>query len=119
MSFTGRLGILHQRRSVSKVTDYNDPRRYAVGRQIHEVQKLLARAFDYLSIAVDEAMRECEAAFSYAEYDRAEHLAKATAALIRREAPLFKANPKACIEKWREQHKNHRRKRFIREEANP
>jgi len=90
------------------VTDYNDPRRYAVGRQIHEVQKLLARAFDdgdetHLSIAVDEAMLECEAAFSYAEYDRAEHLAKVTAALIRREAPLFKANPKACIEKWREQ----------------
>ena len=94
MSFTGRLGILHQRRSVSKVTDYNDPRRYAVGRQIHEMQKLLARTFDYgdethLSIAVDEAMRETEAAFSYEEYDRAEHLAKVTEALIKREAPLF------------------------------
>jgi hypothetical protein len=105
------------------MTDYNSPRHYAVGRQIHEVQKLLARTFDYgdethLSPTLDEAMRETEAAFFHEEFDRAEHLAKVTKALIPREAPKFKADPKGCIERWREQHKNHRRKSFIREEAN-
>jgi hypothetical protein len=37
--------------------------------------------------------------------------------LIKLEAPKFKANPKAMIERWREQHKTHQRKSFIREEA--
>jgi hypothetical protein len=73
----------------------DSPRRYDVGRKIHEVQKLLARTFDYadethLSPTLDEAMRETEAAFSYEEYDRAEHLAKVTEALIKREAPLLR-----------------------------
>jgi len=29
------------------MTDYDNPHRHRIGRQIHEVQKLLARAFDY------------------------------------------------------------------------
>jgi hypothetical protein len=100
--------------------NYNNPRRLAVAREIRDVQRLLARTFDYndethLSVAIDEAIRETESAFFYAECDRAEHLVKVTEALIKREGPKFKANPKGMIELWREQHKTHHRKSFARE----
>jgi hypothetical protein len=56
----------------------------------------------YLSRAVSTAMREAEAAFSLDDYDRAEHLAKVVAFLVKREAPRFAADPKAWIETQRE-----------------
>lgn len=56
----------------------------------------------YLSRTVDAAMKEAEAAFADDDYDRAEHLAKVVACLVRREAPRFAANPKRWIEAWRE-----------------
>jgi hypothetical protein len=43
-------------------------------------------------------MKEAERAFSDADYDRAEHLAKVVAYLVQREAPKFAANPKAWID---------------------
>jgi hypothetical protein len=56
----------------------------------------------YLSRTVDEAMKEAERAFSEGDYERAEHLAKVVACLVRREAPKFAANPKVWIETRRE-----------------
>ena len=47
-------------------------------------------------------MKAAEQAFSDTDYDRAEHLAKVVAYLVRREAPKFTANPKAWIETRRE-----------------
>jgi hypothetical protein len=47
-------------------------------------------------------MKEAERAFSEGDYERAEHLAKVVACLVRREAPKFAANPKVWIETRRE-----------------
>ena len=47
-------------------------------------------------------MKEAEAAFADDDYDRAEHLARVVAAMVRREAPIFVANPTKWIEKWDE-----------------
>ena len=47
-------------------------------------------------------MKEAEAAFADDDYDRAEHLARLVAAMVRREAPIFVANPTKWIEKWDE-----------------
>jgi hypothetical protein len=78
-----------------------------------EVGKSL-RAFDYgeripfegrrqyLSSPVNKTMKEAEAAFCDEDYDRAEHLAKVVAAMVRREAPIFAANPERWIERWQE-----------------
>ncbi len=78
------------------------PRRVAVARQLVDVGRAL-HAFDfqgeqYLSPAVDAAMKEAERAFSDDDYDRAEHLAKVVACMVRREAPKFAADPKRWIE---------------------
>jgi hypothetical protein len=69
----------------------------------------------YLSRVVDRTMREAERAFAdgleaehisaqvaQAHHDRAEHLARIVAYLVRREAPKFAANPRAWIERRRE-----------------
>jgi hypothetical protein len=81
-------------------------RQQRVARQIVDVGRSL-NAFNfedeqYLSRAVDKAMKEAEAAFSDDDYDRAEHLAKVVACLVKREAPKFAANPRALIEARRE-----------------
>jgi hypothetical protein len=94
-------------------------REAAVERRRREVAQLLVdvgkslHAFDhgkhvpfegvpqYLSKTVDQTMKEAEAAFADADYDRAEHLARVVAALVKREAPIFAADPKRWIEKWR------------------
>jgi hypothetical protein len=77
-------------------------RQQVVARQLVDVGRSLW-AFNhgdgqYLSRTVDEAMKEAERAFSDDDYDRAEHLAKVVAYLVKREAPKFAANPKAWIE---------------------
>jgi hypothetical protein len=81
-------------------------RQRRVARQIVDVGRSLD-AFNhedgqYLSRAVSEAMKECEAAFSVDDYDRAEYLAKVVAVLVKRETPKFAANPQAWIEARRE-----------------
>jgi hypothetical protein len=81
-------------------------RKLTVARRLVDVGRSL-KAFDfegkqYLSRTVDEAMKAAEQAFSDTDYDRAEHLAKVVAYLVRREAPKFTANPKAWIETRRE-----------------
>ena len=68
----------------------------AVGRSLH--------AFDYqgeqyLPPAIDKAMRECEAAFSAPDYDRAEHIAKVIGVMVARAAPRFAADPKQYIQR--------------------
>jgi hypothetical protein len=88
------------------MTDALDARQHDVARQIVDVGRSLDafnhRDGQYLSRAVNEAMKECEAAFSVDDYDRAEHLAKVVAYLVKREAPKFAANPAAWIETRRE-----------------
>jgi hypothetical protein len=82
-------------------------RRYIVAGHLVDVGRSLD-AFNfgdgqqYLSRAVSEAMKEAERAFSAEDYDRAEHLAKVVAYLVKRETPKFAANPKAWIETRRE-----------------
>lgn len=81
-------------------------RQLTVAHQLVDVGRSL-KAFDfkgrqYLSRTVDEVMKEAERAFSDDDYDRAEHLAKVVACLVRREAPKFSANPKAWIDQQRE-----------------
>jgi hypothetical protein len=56
----------------------------------------------YLSRPIDKAMTEAERAFADEDYDRAEHLAKVIACMVRRETPKFTANPKARIERLQE-----------------
>jgi hypothetical protein len=97
----------------------DDPRRLAVARKVWEVQCSLA-AFDfadenYVSVTVDEAMRETEAAFAADEYERAARLARITSYLIKRESPLMASNPQRWIEKIKEQQTYHKRKSFVRE----
>jgi hypothetical protein len=81
-----------------------DTKRVAVARQVVAAQRSLS-AFDhkdkqYLSQTVQEVMRECERAFSADDYARAEHLVKIIAYLVRRETPLFAANPARWIDRW-------------------
>lgn len=84
----------------------DEARQLAIAHQLVAVGRSL-RAFDfegeqYLSRAVSETMKAAERAFSDDDYDRAEHLAKVVAFLVRREAPKFAANPRAWIETRRE-----------------
>jgi hypothetical protein len=82
-------------------------RQYVVARHLVDVGRSLD-AFNfgdgqqYLSRAVSETMKEAERAFVANDFDRAEHLAKIVAFLVKREAPKFAANPKAWIEPRRE-----------------
>src|SRR5262245_41786609 len=87
-------------------------RRLAVARRLMDVGKSL-HAFDhgrgcafegrpqYLSKGVSRTMREAECAFAHHDYDRAEHLAKVVAAMVKREAPIFAANPQRWVDNWR------------------
>jgi hypothetical protein len=87
------------------------PRAIEVARLLVEVGKSLD-AFDhgehvpfegqprYLSRTACETMRQAEKAFSDEDYDRAEHLAKVVAVVVKREALIFAADPKRWIE-WR------------------
>jgi hypothetical protein len=94
-------------------------RQYTVaGRLVDVGRSLDAFNFEdgqYLSRAVHETMKEAERVFydaahcrdqskAAAGYDRAEHLAKVVAYLVKREAPKFAANPKLWIETRRELH---------------
>jgi hypothetical protein len=63
----------------------------------------------YLSRTVCETMRRAEKAFSDGDYDRAEHQAKVVAYLVKREAPIFAADPERWIAKWYELGWNYRR----------
>ena len=71
-------------------TAKREARRVEVGREVWHVQRMLAafnyRGRQYLSRTVEETMKAAECAFSLDEgdYDRASHLAKVTAFLIRR-----------------------------------
>jgi hypothetical protein len=56
----------------------------------------------YLSRTVGKTMKEAKAAFADDDYDRAEHLAKVVAYLVKREAPKFAADPRKWIERRRE-----------------
>ena len=97
------------------MTDATMDHRIEVARQLIAVGKSL-RAFEYgedvpfegrrqyLSRSVDQAMKEAEAAFSVDDYDRAGHLVKVVAAMVRRETPIFAANPSRWIERWHEAH---------------
>jgi hypothetical protein len=88
-------------------------RKLTVARQLVAVGKSL-QAFDhgshipsegrkqYLSRTVCETMRRAEKAFSEHDFDRAEHLAEVVAYLVKREAPIFAADPKRWIAKWHE-----------------
>ncbi len=81
-------------------------RQTEVARQLVDVGRLL-NAFNfegeqYLSRAVDAAMKEAEAAFSNGNYRHAEHLAKVVECLVRREAPKFATDPRKWIERRRE-----------------
>jgi hypothetical protein len=83
-----------------------DTRRVAVARRVVDVQRSLS-AFTYgddqfPSPTVMKAMRECEAAFSDDDFDRAEHLANVTAFLIAREAPKFATDPEKWIKRVQE-----------------
>jgi hypothetical protein len=78
----------------------------AVGKSLHAFDHGEHVPFEgtpqYLSRTVCETMRKAERAFSDDDYDRAEHLAKVVAVLVKREAPIFAANPTRWIEKWQE-----------------
>jgi len=84
-------------------------REVEVGRLLVDVGRSL-HAFDYeggryLSLTVAETMREAEYYFADdddRDYDRAEHLAKVVAYLVRREAPKFATDPRKWIERQRE-----------------
>jgi len=98
---------------------YTNPKRLAVGHLIWHLQRSL-RVFDYgdfcyLSPTLDDALQEAEMAFHQEDYAKAEHLTKIVAYLIKREAPKFKADPRGCIEKWRDQQRYHKRKTFNRD----
>lgn len=66
----------------------------------------------YLSRTVEETMVEAERAFADAGYgknseayqllDRTEHLAKLVEVMIRREVPIFAADPQKWITEWHE-----------------
>jgi hypothetical protein len=84
-----------------------EARRLEVARQITAVGRLYRRAFEfkrelYPSRAVDRAFADVERAFSDDDFDKAEHLTKVIACMIKREAPKFAANPKQWIETRRE-----------------
>jgi hypothetical protein len=92
---------------------FEQSRSYIVARQLVAVGRSL-QAFDhgphiplegrkqYLSRTVCETMRRVEKAFSEHDFDRAEHLAKVVAYLVKREAPIFAADPERWIAKWHE-----------------
>jgi hypothetical protein len=86
--------------------DATAKRRTAVAHQVVAAQRSLGafayRHRLYSSKTVMDVMRECERAFSIdKDYDRAEHMVKIIAFLIRREAPKFAADPKRWIELWK------------------
>jgi hypothetical protein len=80
-------------------------RRLAVARRVLEAQKATAifRVKDAWvpSRAVERAIKEAEAAFAAADYDRAEHLAEVVLCMTRRDAPKFQADPNAWIARQR------------------
>ena len=53
------------------------------------------------SRAVEQAIKQAEAAFTAADYDRAEHLAEVVLHMTRRDAPKFQADPEAWIARQR------------------
>lgn len=84
-----------------------DARRLEVAGQITAVGRLYRGAFEferelYPSRAVDRAFADAESAFSDDDFDKAEHLTKVIACMIKREAPKFAADPKQWIETRRE-----------------
>lgn len=53
----------------------------------------------YLSKAVERTMKDAEQAFANCDYDRAEHLVLVIAAMVKREAPIFAADPDKWVDK--------------------
>jgi hypothetical protein len=82
----------------------------AAARRVFAAQKCFRPFSDYATgecwvhPATLQAMREAEAAFAAAEYDRAEHLADVVLAMMRRDTIKFSADRKGWITRMRGDH---------------
>lgn len=78
-------------------------RRLTVARQIVDAQRgfplFLYNGEQHPSRAILQTMQQAEHAFAADDFDRAEHLAKVVAAMIKCEAPKFASDPKKYIER--------------------